>query len=246
MNTTARDQVRCQRAGGVAALYLALAYIAAMPYFLLVVDYPGASTTALKVALVVDNYSSMYAMYVATYVLFGIALAVLVLALYERLSAAADFTARIATAVGLLWSFALVACGMVFTYGMTAVVESAKSDPQHAQGAWRAIEPVAMGLGGAGGEILGGLWVLLVSLAALRRGALPKALNWLGVVIGVAGIASVVPPIHDAAYAFGLLQIAWFVWLGLALIRTKATAQQDRKERETAEAGLVPRPGTAA
>jgi hypothetical protein len=70
---TATYQLEHQKAGGVAAIYLALALVAAIPYFLLVVDYPSATTAADKVALVVDNYASMYAVYLGTYVLFGIA-----------------------------------------------------------------------------------------------------------------------------------------------------------------------------
>lgn len=221
MNTPTRDDAKRQKAGGVAALYLALAYLAAMPYFLLVVDYPGASTAADKVALVVGNYASMYAAYLVTYVIFGIVLGVLAFALYYRLRDAAPFAARIATAVGLLWSFALVASGMIFNYGMTTIVNL--TDRTQAVLAWQAIEPVALGLGGAGGELVGGLWVLLVSLISLRSGALPKALGWLGMVIGAAGLISVVPPLHDAAYAFGLLQIVWFVWLGISLLRSEAT-----------------------
>ena len=159
----------------MAALYLALALLAAMPYFLLVVDYLGATTAADKVALVVGNYASMYAMYLVTYVFFGIALGVLAFALYDRLQARAPATMRVATAIGLLWSVALVTSGMVFNYGMTTIVALAKTDPTQARLAWQAIEPVAQALGGAGGEILGGLWVLLVSVVALRSGALPKA-----------------------------------------------------------------------
>jgi len=226
MDTLTRDGARRQKAGGVAALYLALAYLAAMPYFLLVVDYQGATTAADKVALIVGNYASMYAMYLVTYVLFGIALGVVAFALYDRLQAHAPATMRAATGVGLLWSVALVTCGMVFTYGMTSIVALAKTDPEQARLTWQAIEPVALGLGGAGGELLGGLWVLLVSWVALRSGALPKAVGWLGLVIGVAGFASVVPPLNDAAIAFGLLQIVWFVWVGVALIATKATATE--------------------
>jgi len=224
MDTLTRDDARRQKAGGVAALYLALAYLAAMPYFLLVVDYPGATSAVDKVALILGNYASMYAMYLATYVAFGIALAVLVFALFDRLRAHAPSTARIAAVVGLLWAFALVTCGMVFTYGMTTVKGLAETDGEQAVLVWQAIEPVSQGLGGAGGELLGGLWVLLVSWLALRAGALPKTLGWLGVVIGVIGVASVVPAVHDAAYAFGLLQIVWFVWLGAVLMKTRTTA----------------------
>lgn len=225
MERLTHPEFRGQRAGGMAALYLALAYIAAMPYFLVVVDYLGATTVAEKVALMVGNYSSMYAMYVATYMVFGIALSVLVLALYDRLKPHAPSAARIATAVGLLWSFVLVASGMVFTYGMTTVVELATTDLAQARIVWQAIEPVAQGLGGAGGEFLGSLWVLLVSWVALRSGALPKALAGLGAVIGVLGLASIVPPLHEAAYAFGVLQIVWFLWLGAAMTMKSAAAK---------------------
>ena len=85
---------------------------------------------------------------------------------------------------------------------------------------WQAIEPVTAGLGGSGGELLGGLWVLLVSVAALRSRGLPRLLNWLGVAIGTAGLLSVVPVLRTLAYGFGLLQIAWFVWLGIVMLRT--------------------------
>lgn len=228
MKDLTRHDTRMQKAGGIAALYLALALLVAMPYFLLVVDYPSATTAADRVALIVENYQSMYTMYLATYVVFGIALGVLALALYDRVRVGAPATARLATATGLLWSFALVASGMIFTYGMTTIVALAKTDPEQARLAWQAVEPVALGLGGAGGEFLGGLWALLISWVALRGGALPKALGWLGFAVGVVGLASVVPPLHDAAIAFGLLQIGWFVWIGVALLGAKATAAADR------------------
>jgi hypothetical protein len=218
-----RDEHRRQRAGGLAALYLALAYVAAMPYFLWVVDYPNATTAAAKVALVVNGYPSMYAMYVATYMVFGVALAVLVIALHDRLRDGAPFLARLATVVGLLWSAALVASGMVFTYGMTVIVGLAATDLAQAALVWQALEPVALGLGGAGGEFLGGMWVLLLSWVAVRSDVMPRALGWLGVVIGAFGLVSVVPSLHDAAYAFGLLQIAWFAWLGGVLVAGRTT-----------------------
>ena len=240
MDTLTRDGVTRRRAGGLAALYLALALIAAIPYFLVVVDYPGAVTAADKVALIVANYSSMYAIYMVSYVLFGIAIGILALALNDRLRTHAPFAAAVATAIGGLWSVALVMSGMVFTYGMTTVVGIAETDMAQASVSWQAIEPVAMALGGAGGELLGGLWVLTLCVLALRTGALPKALGWLGVAIGATGLVSVVPPVHDAAYVFGLLQIVWFAWLGVTLLRTKPSAVETevRGERSSARAPL--------
>ena len=219
---TQKDALR-QKTGGVAALYMAVAYLAAMPYFLIVVDYLGATTAADKIGLIAAHYSSMYAMYLVTYVLFGIVLAVLAFTLYDRLQGHAPALMRIATAIGLLWAFALTTSGMVFNYGMGTIVEMAKTDLSQAQQVWQVIEPVAMGLGGAGGELLGGLWVLLISLVALKNSVLPMLLGYLGLVIGVAGLLSVIPPLHDIGMLFGILQIVWLVWLGVVLLRTKHT-----------------------
>jgi hypothetical protein len=212
--------VRQHKTGGLAALYLALAYMVAMPYFLLFVKYPDAVDPAKKVALLVDHHASMRAIYLITYVVFGIVLAVLSLRLYSRLKDGAPLLAQAATVVGLIWAVVLVASGMIFNAGAAAVVGLHGTSPEQAVPAWQAIEPVAQGLGGSGGELLGGLWVLLVSLAALRTGALPKALNWLGVAIGAAGLVSVVPALKDLGYAFGLLQIVWFAWLGIVMLRS--------------------------
>jgi hypothetical protein len=208
----------------VAALYLAVALLAAMPYFLLVVDYPSATTAADKVSLVIENYASMYAVYIMTYVLFGMAVGLLGLTLYDRFAAAAPSMVRAATAMALLWSFALVASGMVFTYGMTTIVDMHETDPAQAEQTWQAIEPVAMALGGAGGELLGGTWVLLLSLAALRTHAVARTVCWLGLIIGVLGITSIVPPLHTAAIAFGLLQIVWFLCIAWILLRISQPA----------------------
>jgi len=120
----------------------------------------------------------------------------------------------------------LVASGLVFNYGAATVIELHATSPAQAVSAWQAIEPVADAVSSGQGELLGGLWILLVSVAALRTGRLPKALNWLGILIGFAGIASVVPPLLDAVYVFGLLEIVWLIWLGIVMLRTRAEESQ--------------------
>jgi hypothetical protein len=209
------------KVGGFAALYLAVAYVIAMPYFLLMVKYPDVTDPAEKVALLARHQSSMLVIYLLTYVIFGIVLAVLSLALHRRLKDGAPVLAQAATAVGLIWAVMLVASGLVFNAGVAAVVDLHSTSPDQAVAAWQAIEPVAQGLGGSGGELLGGLWVLLVSVAALRTGLLPKVLGWVGVVVGVVGLVSVVPALADAGYGFGVLQIVWFVWVGIVMLRTR-------------------------
>ena len=221
MSTFPSTTAAQQRVGGVAALYLAVALLLAMPFFLVVVDYPGATGVAEKVALLADHHGAMHVMYLLSYVLFGVALAVLALALHARLRPAGPTLMPVATAVGLMWAVVLVASGIVFNAGMAAEVDLYPTEPDQAMSMWQAIEPVAQGLGsGSGGEFLGGLWVLLVSIASLRGRALPRPLGWLGLLVGLAGLLSIVPPLGAAAYAFGLLSIVWFGWLGTAMLRT--------------------------
>ncbi|HET6352239.1 MAG TPA: DUF4386 family protein [Coriobacteriia bacterium] len=224
MNALTQDEARRQKAGGAAALYISLALIAAMPFFLLLVDYQSATTAAQKVAVVVANYASLYAMYLASYVFYGLAVGVLAFALHDRMAPGAPALMRAATAVGLIWSVTLIASGMVWNYGMTTVVSLAKTSPAQAQLVWHAMEPMSEALGGAGGELLGGLWILLLSVVALRTAALPKALGWFGVIMALAGLTSVVPPLHDAAILFGLAMIVWCAWLGIVMLRTKSMA----------------------
>ncbi len=222
------NDARQQRAGGVAALYLAAAYLVAMPYFLIVVDFQSLVGSSQKVAALVAHQNSMYVMHLVTYVVLGIVLAALSLALWKRLAGSSSIAA-VGGAVGLIWACMLVASGLVFNYGAGVVVDLYAKSPAQAASAWQAIEPVAEGLGSAQGELLGGLWVLLVSVAALRTAALPKALSWLGIVIGIAGIASVIPVLLDARYVFGLFQIVWFIWLGAVMLRTRPSEQSQRQ-----------------
>ena len=219
MKAIGRSITGHQKAGGLAALYLAFAYLLAMPFFLLLVDYHSAVGPAAKVASLVTNHGAMQVMYLVTYVVFGIALSVLALALYERLKPAAPALMQTATALGLIWAVMLIASGLVWNAGMGAVVALYPANPAQAVSMWQVIEPVSDGLSSSDGEILGGLWVLLVSIAGLRVGAFSRAFGWFGVVVGAIGLASVIPPLAEVAILFGLAQIGWFVWLGFSMLR---------------------------
>ena len=226
MRSIGRSITGQQRAGGLAALYLALAYLLAMPFFLLLVDYQSMVEPAARVTSLVANHGAMETMVLISYVVFGIALSVLALALYERLKPAAPAVMQIATALGLIWAVMLIASGLVFNAGMGAVVTLAQAHPAGAVSTWQAIEPISDGLSSSNGEILGGLWVLLVSIAALRTGGLSRALGWFGVIVGAVGLASVIPPLREFAILFGLVQIVWFVWLGFSMLRQTAPSGQ--------------------
>jgi hypothetical protein len=206
--------------GGFAALYLAVAYLIGMVIFLVVLDYPSITDPAQKVALLVEKQMVIFSTNLLMYVFFGVFLIVLSLALYDRLESDAAALMQVATAIGIIWAGSLIASGMVSNAGIAPVVALYAKDPAQAALAWQGIEAVANGLGNANGEILGGLLTLLVSLAGLRAGGLPRGLNILGLLVGAVGIISLIPGLTDVMTGvFGLSQIVWFVWLGIVLLR---------------------------
>lgn len=212
-----------QKMGGIAALYEAAAYVLGIVFFIFVVDYSGDVDPVQKVALLLDNQVSMYIMTLFVFVVFSIFLVILTLALYDRLKAGSPAIVQTATVFGFMWAGLVMASGMIFIIGMDNVVDLYGQDPAQAATVWLAIDFVFDGIGG-GVELVGGIWILLVSWAALRAGELPRALNYLGVVIGVVGILTVVPALEVLTDVFGLSQIVWFVWLGIVMLRGRTRA----------------------
>jgi hypothetical protein len=216
-----------QRIGGFAALYLAAAYTIGIVLFLFVLDYLSIVEPAQKVALLVDKQMVMYTTNLIMYVIFGVFLIVLALALYERLHTASPAIIRTATAIGIIWAGVLIASGMVANSGIAPTVALYDKDPAQAALTWLAIESVTNGLGGANGEILGGLFMLLVSVAALQVKGLPKWLNYLGILVGAFGIITIVPGLSTLTGLWGMSQILWFVWLGFVLLQSSGAVKQN-------------------
>jgi hypothetical protein len=218
MEMTIRGNRNLQKAGGIAALYLAASMLAAMAYFLMIAKVPDAMPPAEKLTALAASRSGQYAMTLAVYVIFGLVLVVLAAALYGRNDDGAEALMKVATPIAFIWAGLLVASGMIFNVGMESCLTLMSSDPAQAAALWASTDLVSSGLSG-NGEIVGGSWMLLVSLAALKRKSLPVALNILGLAVAAIGILSVIPPLKNLAAAFGLGQIAWCTWLGIVLLR---------------------------
>jgi len=213
--------------GGLAALSEAVIYLAGILYFLVILDFASVTGPLQQVELFVANETSLYAMYLLIYVVFGVLLIALVLALHERLKTDAPMLMRATTAFGLIWAGLVIASGMVANLATGAVVDLYGTDPAQATTVWLAVSPVIDGLGG-GNEIVGGLWTLLVSVVALRTRALHRLVNYFGLVVGTAGILSAIQALGEIGGGiFGLTQIVWFVALGILLLgagRREATS----------------------
>jgi hypothetical protein len=193
--------------------------------YLLIVGTLDVVDPVEKVAQLVDNQAFLYILNLVAYVIWGIVMVPLALALYERLKAGSPAIMQTATAIGLIWACIVIASGQVSNMGMGTVVDLYRKDPAQAATAWMAIESVANGLGSAQGEILGGTWMLLVSWAALRQRALSRALNYVGALVGAVGLLSAVPAIGVPGTAvFGLGKMVWCLWLGIVLLRGRTSA----------------------
>jgi len=212
-----------QKIGGIAALYSAAALLFGLVGYIFIVGTLDVMGPVEKVAQLVDNQAFLYILNLITYVIWGIAMVPLTLALYERLKAGSPAIMQIATAIGLIWACIVIASGQVSNLGMNTVVDLYGKDPAQAATVWLAYDSVAQGLSSAGGEIVGGTWVLLVSWAALRGKGFSKALNYFGAIVGAVGLLSVVIGVSGAA-VFALGKIVWCLWLGIVMLRTKISA----------------------
>jgi hypothetical protein len=211
-----------QKAGGIAALVEAMAYVVGFAVMATLLN-PGDTegwTASQKLSFAIEKQSILQALSILIYVFFGIALVFLAVALHERLNGSSRDLMKIATPFGLIWAGLVIASGMVGSLGIAAVAELHPQDAAQAASVWSAIGAVQDGLGG-GVEIVGGVWVLLISAASLRSSALPRTLSYLGFIVGAAGILTVVPSLGELGAIFGLGQIFWFAWLGIIMLRAR-------------------------
>ncbi len=217
------QMITLQKVGGVAALVEALAYIIGFAVIATLLN-PGNTESwsqAQKLAFVLDRKVIFQTWTIFIYVFFGVVLVVLTIALHERFNTIKGALMPIATSFGLIWAGLVISSGMVASVGLETVAKLHSQDVGQAVVVWAVIGAVQDGLGG-GVEIVGGLWVLLISAAALRSSALPRFLSYLGVVIGMAGVLTVAPPLSSLGAVFGLGQIVWFIWIGVLMLRRDA------------------------
>lgn len=208
-----------QKLGGWSAWVHALAYIVSMVLggvlmFPLLGRGPGA-----YVAFVAGNQGLVYLWNLVAYWGSALTLVAMVLALYERLKLSAPGGAQLAAAFGLIWAALIIGSGNLMLRDVGVIAELYAHDPAQAAATWTVLEAVENGIV-SGNEVVGSLWVLLVSLTAWRIGALPKALSLSGLFISLAGLLTVIPPLAEPlSMLFGVGMIIWSVGIGVALLR---------------------------
>ena len=222
-----------RKSGGIAALILAATYITGFFLFAVVIDSTGYQGPVGKIRFLADNLHIMNFTMLLLYIVSGIALVVLGLALHDRLRPHAGPGLQVASAFAMIWSTILLSSGMIALSGIAYVIKLAATEPVMAATVWAAISVVQDALGG-GSEVVGGVWVLLMSVFAMSTRQLPRALSLLGIIIGLTGILSILPLLSDLVDVFGLGQIVWFAWVGVVLLRnTRASEDISRDRNQT-------------
>jgi len=214
-----------QKAGGIGALVNAAAYIIGlvMVATLLgsVVELPPAEYVAY-IAESSENHTLLYVWHLFIYVVAGVFMVPMALGFHDRVKDAPQWLTQSATAFGLIWAGFVIGSGLLIIIDLDVLSTLYHTNPEQAVTARHAMSAVESALGG-GIELPGGLWALLVSFAALRVNALPRLLNYLGLIIGVSGILTVVPALYVMGYVFGLGFVVWFIWAGIVMVRGRKT-----------------------
>ena len=97
-------------------------------------------------------------------------------------------------------------------------------DPAQAAALWPALEAVELGMV-SGNELVGSLWVLLISIAALRTRGFARIFTYFGLAISTAGIFTMIPGLADTmVMVFGPGMIVWSIWLGIVLLMGSRSA----------------------
>ncbi len=211
-----------QKIGGVAALIDAATYLVSLG-LLFTLLAPMANTDidfGQFMAFFIENQTIVFIWHLTMYMVNGVFLVILALALYERLKASSPAMAQTATVFGLIWAALVFTSGLITNHGLNVVVALYGKDPAQAATVKLMLDAVTLGIDSSD-RFLGCLWVLLISWAAMRAEGLPKALNYLGMVLGVAGlISTAAPALKELGVAFGLGIIVWWIWLGIVMLRS--------------------------
>lgn len=208
-----------QKAGGIAALAHAAAYVVGIAIGVTLMFPFLDAEPAGYLAFLAENQTLVYLWNLIAYWVSAIALVLIVLALYERLKPGSPGLMQTATVFGLIWAGLIIASGNLMLSNIGKVAAMYVQDSAQAVTVWSALQAVETGIT-SGNELVGSIWLLLTSIAILRTSALARGLGYLGLVLSAAGILTLVTPLGFAmAMTFGLGMIVWCVWLGVILLR---------------------------
>lgn len=218
MRPNSSNSFAFQKAGGLAAIGMALCYLTVAVIFFGVLSTPEQSDTLQKIQYYRQHYLLVASGYAIGFLVFGFLLAVLVVALAARLPQPMSPVAQLASLFGRIWVVLMMVAGMSALLGLEQMFRLVETQPAVAQALFHVLALLSSTFGG-GIELVGGLWVLLLSMVGLQQQPDQKALHRLGLLVGILGVATILHTVPYLKEGFGLMQLVWFLWLGVVLLR---------------------------
>ncbi len=214
--------INYRKASGVAAIAHALAYLVGIGLYVTLLN-PILDAGPREYLALLPRYGTlMYWWIFICYMVAGFCLVPVAWAVHRTLSPDLPNLSPVIALLAFIWAALIIGSGNLMMYGFSEIQKIYADDPVQALAVVRTLHIVEDGIISAN-EFTGGLWAFLLCLAALRTGRLNRAVAYTGLVIGAAGILSVIPPLTEGAVTlFGVGMILWFILLGVHLIRTES------------------------
>lgn len=209
------------RWGAGAFFVMPLCYIVMFLIFGVALSFPQTESVSDKIVYIYSQQSILSFAYIVGYLVFGSVLLLAVQATHTRLSVFSSHLLNAASAFGFIWVVFMFGSGMVALVGMNTMLSLFSKGSPHADTLFYIYTTVVNGLGG-GIELVGALWVLLMSIHGLKTGQLAKGLHLLGLSVGAFGVLTLFQSMPIMKEAFGLSQIVWFIWMGFSLLKSNA------------------------
>ncbi len=220
-----------QKAGGIAALAHAFAYLAGIVMAVIWIFPVMGSDPLYYFEFVKNNMFLMNCWILICYWGSAISVVVLALALYHLLKSHSSFLVEIGAVFGLIWAGLIIASANLMLNDFRVIAELYVKDPAITSTAWTILEAVEIGIT-SGNELIGSIWVLLISIAALRNGRLPRFISLSGICLSVLGMLTLIPALMQIPFlqfAFGLGMVVWSISLGIVMLKVLPAATE-RKE----------------
>lgn len=212
-----------QKAGGVSALVSAASYVFAIGLYLTLMLPLADPNLGIDeyVAFFSANRALTFVWTFSMYIVHGLSLVVLVLALHERLKERAPRLSVVAAGLGFIWAAFVLLSGFINIWGNEALVALHGESKELAEGLRKALTVITLGIDSSD-KVLGSLWLGLASLSAIKSKAFPAFPCIFGLVLGAAALlAGLILPANDssASFLFGVGAIVWWSALGIHMLR---------------------------
>lgn len=195
----------------ISALICAMCYIVGITY-IAVIAPNFAESVMSQFQHLVKYPSSMMVWYAILYIVFGLSLLMLNHSLRYVLprknsNAMWSFSFRI----GDIWAGFVLATGFIMISTIGFFQHHGELQDSFVV-IWQTMYILVQSIGG-GIELLGGIWMITITIICRQNQLINRFTLFLGLIIGMAGLLTIFPKLEQLALVFGLGQILWFICL---------------------------------